>query len=314
MVRMEGLSISPERDAALLQELREPIAGLLDAHLENAKVWYPEEFIPYDQGRTFIPGYQWYPEEYPLPDGVRSALYVNTLTEDNLPYYSALIVGMAGDRDHPFAVWARRWTAEEDRHSHVMRGWIETTRAIDPRWLEDGRMAQMSKGEVPQPGTFAELLAYTSLQELATQVAHRNTLRQLPDGSGKRMLGIVAGDEGRHYEFYVGAAEAGFEADPSTMMVALAKQLRGFKMPGTGIIDFERHSQAIADAGIYGPVHFLDHVVLPVIERLDIARYEDSLLSPEAELAYEGITKNLTLLTKAADRFAAAQQRTKDNQ
>lgn len=307
MVRMEGVSISPERDAALLHELTEPIAGLLDAHLAKAKVWYPEEFIPYDEGKSFSPDYQWSPNEFPLPKGVRSALYVNTLTEDNLPYYSALIVSMAGNRDHPFAEWGRRWTAEEDRHSHVMRGWIEATRALDTRWLEDGRMAQMSKGEVPQPDTFAELLAYTSLQELATQVAHRNTLRQLPDGAGKKMLGIVAGDEGLHYEFYVGAAQAGFEADPSTMMIALAKQLRGFKMPGTGIINFEYHSKLIAEAGIYSHVHFLDHVVRPVLGRLGIEEYSADL-TPEGEVAYEAIGRRVEQLSKAANRFTRQQQ------
>jgi acyl-[acyl-carrier-protein] desaturase len=316
MVRMDDIAISPERDVALLHELTEPIAGLLNAHLAKAddKMWYPHEFVPFDQARTFPPGYQWSPEEYPLSDGARSALYVNLLTEDNLPYYSSLIVNIAGDPDHPMAEWGRRWTAEEARHSEVMRGWIHATRALNPRWLEDGRIAQMSRGEVPQPATIAEMLTYTSLQELATQVAHRNTLRQLPDKAGKKMLGMVAGDEGLHYDFYVGVAEAGFQVDPSTMMIALAKQLRGFKMPGTGIINFKEHSDKIADADIYGPTHFHDHVVWPVIERLDIEKYANGSLSPEAERAHEGLLKTLSSLTRASNIFAAAQQKRRDAQ
>lgn len=305
------MEINPIQDAYLLHDLTESAAELLDHHIAVAdkKMWYPHELIPFDEARTFAPDYAWDPSEYPLPDGVRSALYVNLLTEDNLPYYSSLITAQSSNRDHPFVEWGRRWTAEEGRHSEVIRGWIHAVRALDPRWLEDGRMAQVSKGEVPQPETFAELLAYTSFQELATKVAHRNTARMLPgeDKAARKVLAFVAGDEGLHYEFYSNMAAAGLEVDPSTMMIAIAKQLRGFKMPGTGIPEFAEHSKAIAAANIYTPTHFLESVVEPVLKKWDIDAKTDGLTA-EGEAAHTAIHKNVGQLARAVRRFKEHQE------
>ena len=61
----------------------------------------------------------------------------------------------------------------------MIRDWALTTRAIDPTELEDARRVQMKLGEVPQPEDLTDMLVYTSLQELATQVAHRNTGKEL---------------------------------------------------------------------------------------------------------------------------------------
>ena len=61
----------------------------------------------------------------------------------------------------------------------VMRDWVHISRCIDPTMLEIGRRFQMQKGEVPQPETLADLIAYVSFQERATQVAHRNTAARL---------------------------------------------------------------------------------------------------------------------------------------
>ncbi|MGH9185224.1 MAG: acyl-ACP desaturase, partial [Acidimicrobiales bacterium] len=73
--------------AALLHEL-EPVAErLLERHLASAKEWFPHEFVPWSRGRDFVPDEQWDPDDVDLPDEVRSALFVNLLTEDNLPYY-----------------------------------------------------------------------------------------------------------------------------------------------------------------------------------------------------------------------------------
>ena len=80
---------------------------------------------------------------------------------------------------------------EENRHAMVMRDWVHISRCINPTLLEDGRRVQMQKGEVPQPNDIAELIAYVSFQERATQIAHRNTGAKLPkdDKIGRNVLG-----------------------------------------------------------------------------------------------------------------------------
>ena len=318
---IQGMEIDPTRDAALADGLTGAAERLLDQHLDVAKTWYPHEFMDFDVAQSFDPDVAWKPEDFPMPDGLRSALFVNLLTEDNLPYYTDLILGDF-DRNHPFAEWGRRWTAEEGRHSEVIRGWVHISRALDPRELEDARMDQVSGGVVPETDTFAELVAYTSFQELATQVAHRGAgamLRQLdradhPDRDkpvdhgkmGNRILGIVAGDEGRHYRFYSGLAAEALAIDPNTMMIALRNQLQDFQMPGTGIRDFGMHRQAIAKAGIYDANKYLNNVVVPVLDKLQIDSVEG--LDSDGEAARAAIhrrVRGLGIAVRRSTRVAA---------
>src|SRR3546814_10844889 len=52
--------------------------------------------VPWSQGRDFDAGYEWSADDVQLSDEVRSALFVNLLTEDNLPYYFRTIERMFG--------------------------------------------------------------------------------------------------------------------------------------------------------------------------------------------------------------------------
>src|SRR3954451_1243289 len=162
-------------DAALLEELAPEAGRLFERHLDTAKEWFPHEMVPWSRGRDFEPGEQWSPEDAAnVPAPVRSALFVNLLTEDNLPYYFRSIERMFG-ADDVWGAWARRWTAEEGRHSIVIRDYLTVTRSIDPVALERARMQQVSDGVSPDPPNGVETLVYVALQELATRIAHRNT-------------------------------------------------------------------------------------------------------------------------------------------
>ncbi len=165
---------------------------------------------------------------------------MNLLTEDNLPYYSRDIDGVFG-RDGSWGEWARRWTAEEGRHSIVIRDYLTVTRALDPVELERGRMAQVSKGEVPAPTGRFNSVVYLTLQELATRIAHRNTGKLLDDPVGYELMARVAADENFHHLFYRDLASAAIELDPSATMIAIDHEVRSFAMPGTGIPNFDVH-------------------------------------------------------------------------
>ena len=78
-----------------------------------------------------------------------SSLFVNLLTEDNLPYYFRDIERHVRRATRRWGEWARRWTAEEGRHSIVIRDYLTVTRAARPGRARAGRMAQVSSGEVP---------------------------------------------------------------------------------------------------------------------------------------------------------------------
>ncbi|HKY14402.1 MAG TPA: acyl-ACP desaturase, partial [Microthrixaceae bacterium] len=111
------------KDTAVLEALAPVAAGLVDRHLAATKEWFPHELVPWELGASVEPDRPWSESESHLPPGVRSALLVNLLTEDNLPYYFRDVERMFAGSD-PWNFWNRRWTAEEGRHSIVIRDYI----------------------------------------------------------------------------------------------------------------------------------------------------------------------------------------------
>jgi acyl-[acyl-carrier-protein] desaturase len=288
--------------AGFLREL-EPTAGrLLDRHLAQSKEWFPHQLVPWGRGRDFEDGWEWSPADTELPDEVRSSLYVNLLTEDNLPYYFRTIEAMFG-RDSAWGEWARRWTAEEGRHSIVIRDYLTVTREVDPVELERARMAQVSCGQVPEPVTPHDGLVYVSLQELATRIAHHNTGKRLADPVGLAVMKRVASDENRHYLFYRDATTAALEIDPSGMVMAIERQVREFEMPGTGIVDFDRHARAIAKAGIYDFQIHHDQILVPVVLRHWAVENLTGLTS-EAERARDALLTRIERIGRVGRRQA----------
>ena len=137
----------------LLHELAPVAERLYERHDGTAKEWFPHEMVPWSRARDFEPVRAWTLDDCDLggavlPEAVRSALYVNLLTEDNLPYYFRTIEQMFG-ADSIWGIWVRRWTAEEGRHSIVIRDYLTVTRSVDPIALERARMHQVSTGITP---------------------------------------------------------------------------------------------------------------------------------------------------------------------
>ena len=288
-------------DRALLAEL-EPVAGkLYDRHHKTAKEWFPHELVPWSRGRDFEPGVEWEPDELAPPAPVRSALFVNLLTEDNLPYYSMEIHEMFG-AGGAWGEWARRWTAEEGRHSIVMRDWMTVTRAIDPVDLERGRMAQVCGGIVPHPETAIRGLVYVTLQELATRISHYNTGKFLTDKFGEDIMKRVAADENLHYLFYRDMATAALELAPSDTVIAIEAEVREFAMPGVGIPNFDAHAKAIAKHQIYDMAIHHEKILVPVV--LNHWKVEELTgLTPEAEQARDKLVQRIGRIGKAARRM-----------
>jgi acyl-[acyl-carrier-protein] desaturase len=290
----------------LLRQLEPVAASLLERHLASSREWFPHQVIPYSRGRDMPPELEWEPSHADLggvevrPE-VASALYVNLLTEDNLPYYFRDVQRMFGN-DSAYGEWTRRWTAEEGRHSMAIFGYLMTTQAIDPVELERGRMVQMSSGEVPQPPDAAHGLAYLSLQELATRIAHRNTGKLIGDPVGYEVMARVAADENLHYLFYRDLATAAIEIDPSLMVEAIERVVEGFAMPGTGIPSFDRHAAAIARAGIYDLAVHHEQILVPVVLhhwKLDAL----SGLTAAAEAARDRIFARIERIGRVARRL-----------
>jgi acyl-[acyl-carrier-protein] desaturase len=279
-------------DATMLAELLPTAQRLVDRHLGKAKEWFPHELVEW---RSPTAGCA-----EPLPDGVASALFVNVLTEDNLPYYFASIDNLFG-RDGAWGYWTRRWTAEEGRHSIVLRDYLIMSGHIDPVSLERARMAQVTGGVSPQATGIADAFAYLALQELATRISHYNTGKALPDGEGYEVMKRVAADENLHFLFYRDLVSAALDLDPSGVTEAIKRQVLNFEMPGTGIPGFAEHAKAIARAGIYDLGVHHDAILRPVVlGHWDIASRQD--LTPSAEAAQRRLVQFITRLGRATAR------------
>ncbi len=244
----------------------EPVVGrLLDRHLANAREWFPHELVPWERGGHNRPGQPWEVAPGPaLSEGVRSAIFVNLLTEDNLPYYTCALVSSFGDKG-AWGDWMRRWTAEEGRHSIVLRDWVTVSRLVDPVVLERARMQQVSGGVAPEPWSPAGTMVYVALQELATRIAHFNTAKALDDPAGYEIMKRVAADENLHFLFYRDLVSAALELDPSDVVVEIERVVQGFAMPGTGITGYRAHAASIAEEGIYSVAVFHDQVLAPTL-------------------------------------------------
>ena len=297
-----SVAADPMHADALLTELEPVTASLLERHLAQTKEWFPHQLVPYSRGRDFEPDYEWSPDDAGLSDEVRSSLFVNLLTEDNLPYYFRTIEAMFG-RESAWGEWSRRWTAEEGRHSIVIRDYLTVTRALDPVALERARMAQVSCGQVPEPATPHEGLVYVALQELATRISHHNTGKVVDDPVGYEIMKRVASDENRHHLFYRDLCSAALEVDPSGMVIAIEKQVREFEMPGTGIVDFDAHARAIAKAGIYDFKIHHDQILQPVVLRHWGVEGLTGL-DDEAEAARDALLTRIRRIGKAGERLA----------
>lgn len=305
---------------------------------DNSTLWTPAMMVPWSLGENFPEGYQWTAEESPLPLAARTSFWIGLLTEDNLPWYTEAIERNFGSNE-ALSFWNRVWTGEEGRHSEVMRGYMTVGRVVDPIALEKARMLQVVTAEVPDPPSVIESAVYVTIQELATRISHQNTGNLIADTAvaddrefplnddktvlreqdiyeledldpeqrqayfrqvGRAIMTRVAGDENKHFAFYRDlVGDGALHTDPSLVVRAIERQIRGFQMPGVGIDDFWDHAVTISDAGVYDLRIHRDQILLPILKRWKFTELEG--LDDEAQRARE---RTLTFLD-GLDRLAA---------
>src|SRR5690242_5951631 len=294
--------------AAVLTELEPVVAENLDRHIRMAKEWHPHDYVPWDEGRNFafLGGEDWTPEQSRLDETAKAAMFVNLLTEDNLPSYHREIATRFG-RDGAWGQWVGRWTAEEGRHGVAIRDYLIVTRGVDPVELERARMDYMTSGYDSGDKTPLQAVAYVSFQELATRVSHRNTGRATGDPIADQLLARIATDENLHMVFYRNLVDAAFDVDPDATMRAVADEVIGFEMPGATMAGFRKNSVLIAKAGIYDLRLHHDEVVSPILRKWRV--FERTDLGPEGEKAREELATFLAGLDAQATRFVESRER-----
>jgi acyl-[acyl-carrier-protein] desaturase len=289
---------------ALLLELEPVVEENLNRHLAIAKEWFPHAYVPWSEGRDFdgpLEGEAWEVGQSRLDETARTSLFLNLLTEDNLPSYHHEIASLFG-RDGAWGTWVHRWTAEEGRHGIAIRDYLLATRAVDPVELERARMTHMATGYIsPNSQHALNSIAYVSFQELATRISHRNTGQYSGDKLCDQLLQKVANDENLHMVFYRNLLSAAFELAPDQAMRSVVDVVKNFQMPGAGVENFGRKSVQIAVAGIYNLRIHRDEVLNPVLRNVRV--FERTDLGPAGEQAREELAEVMGALDGAACRF-----------
>lgn len=269
---------SAKIQSRLIRDLEPVVAVELERHLKVQKNWYPHEYVPWSEGRDFagpLNGDAWDAKDTKLTTIAQDSLVLNLMTEDNLPSYHTEIVLSMG-RDGAWGTWIDRWTAEEGRHSIVIRDYLMAAREVDPYELEDLRMAHMSLGyETPYDNDMLHTIAYVTFQELATRISHRNTGKIANDGIVEGMMQRISLDENLHMLFYRNTIAAALELEPNAAMRAITDVVTNFAMPGANMPGFGRKAVQIALAGIYDLGQHVDEVVWPVLRAWKIFERND---------------------------------------
>ena len=294
--------------AAVLTELEPVVAQNLDRHLAIAKEWHPHDYVPWDEGRNFafLGGEDWSPEQSRLDETAKAAMFVNLLTEDNLPSYHREIATRFG-RDGAWGTWVGRWTAEEDRHGVALRDYLVVTRGVDPVALEHARMDYMTTGYDSGDKTPLEAVAYVSFQELATRVSHRNTGKATGDPIADKLLARIATDENLHMIFYRNLVTAAFDINPDEMMKAVANEVIDFEMPGASMAELPEELDHHRQGRHLRPAPAPRRGRQPVLRTWKV--FERTDFGPEGEKAREELAQFLAALDAQATKFVENRER-----
>lgn len=285
----------------LLEAVEPTVRVLITEHKERRKHWYFHDLIPWERGKSFV-DVPWDESQCTINERARTSLVLNLLTEDNLPSYH-LALEKYLPKESVWKEWNGLWTAEEGQHAIAIRSYLLTSRNCDPYELEDERMATMKKGWEPDWSDPAELFAYTSAQELATRVSHRNAGRITEDESAFDLMRNIATDENHHFVFYRGVMMAMLREAPSVALEGIYNTLVNFAMPGVGIPGFLRKSIDVARAGVYNLRIHHDNVVQPLLSQWGIDKLEG--LSTRAAEIQEKIMALPAQIVAGAERFEA---------
>ncbi len=231
--------------------------------------WQPSDFLPdLTKGDWKEQITEFRARANDLPDDVLVILVGDMITEEALPTYQAWLnrlQGVAdptGASDSPWARWGRGWTSEENRHGDLLNKYLYLTGRVDMRAVEKTIHHLINNGFDPQTGDDPYLgFVYTSFQERATKISHRNVgtlAKQAGEDRLHKICGLIAGDEARHEKAYKLFMSKIFELDPAGAVLAFGKMMKAkIAMPALLMHDgkdnnlYTKFSMVAQKAGVY---------------------------------------------------------------
>jgi acyl-[acyl-carrier-protein] desaturase len=262
-------------------EVIRSMEGFVKEHIGNLlvpvdKSWQPQDFLP-DMSRP-----SWADEiadlqdhAARLPDELLVVLVGDMVTEEALPTYQTWlnrldgVTDRTGASDNPWAQWSRGWTAEENRHGDLLNKYLYLTGRVDMRAVETTVHHLINNGFDPKTENDPYLgFIYTSFQERATKISHRNVgVLALKHGEEvlHKICGLIAGDEARHEKAYKLFMTKVFDLDPAQAVLSFAKMMKArIAMPAMLMSDgrtenlYQKYSIVAQKLGVYTTRDYAD--------------------------------------------------------
>lgn len=231
--------------------------------------WQPHDMLPNLTGEDWNEQLiEFRAKASALPDDVLVVLVGDMVTEEALPTYQTWLnrieglTDQTGASDNPWALWSRGWTSEENRHGDLLNKYLYLTGRVDMRAVETTVHHLINNGFDPKTENDPYLgFIYTSFQERATKISHRNVgvlAKKYGEDRLHKICGMIAGDEARHEKAYKLFMSKVFELDPAQAVLSFAKMMKTkIVMPAVLMYDgkdqnlFEKYSIVAQKTGVY---------------------------------------------------------------
>lgn len=262
----------------IMQSLEPAVQEIIPEYLKaEAEYWQPSDLLPdvnSEDGFERVRELQAAARE--LPDDVLVVLIGDMITEEALPTYTHWIgaldgVDAGGQPRNAWGDWLRRWSGEENRHGDALNRYLYLSGRVNMREVECTVQNLISDGGDVQTGTDPyKAFVYTSFQELATNISHRNVGRlaaKAGETALSKLCAYIASDETRHARAYKHFFAKVLEADPAEAMLAFQTMMktkivmpamymreRGLEMGET----FDRFAKVAERINVYTQSHYIE--------------------------------------------------------
>lgn len=295
-----------ERRSHVLTRLTPFVEKKLDLLLDPKKAWQPSLVLPDPQSSEF----RIIQEEAKMLTPETKVVIVGALiTEDGLPNFTAEIsrfgelYGVAEEENSPWERWRRGWASEENRHGRLIEMYVRDSAGFKVTQIERDVHAYISDGFYPGHGKDSyQALMYTAWQERATQDSHKGLARVAKTAGAEylhKAAAKMAGDEGRHAQFYIPVVGEIFKLDPEGAIHSLSELVkRGLIMPGSKMSGFNAFVEASSVSGIYGGIEYTS-ILQELLKTWDVKSIP---LSGQADEERNEMIRRADRLTKIAGR------------
>lgn len=281
--------------------------------------WQPSDFVPNMTQESWNEEVlEFRARAAALPDEVLVVLVGDMVTEEALPTYQTWLNRLqgltdpTGASDNPWAKWSRGWTAEENRHGDLLNKYLYLSGRVDMNAVEQTVHHLINNGFDPQTENDPYLgFIYTSFQERATKISHRNVgvlAKKVGEDTLHKICGLIAGDEARHEKAYKLFMSKVFELDPAQAVLSFAKMMKKkVTMPAILMSDgrtenlFEKYSIVAQKTGVY-TVKDYSEIIEDLVEHWKLETIDG--LSDAAAKAQDYLCNLSERYAKLADRVS----------